>query len=127
MKTPACVAVGLIAFTFGLTLELTLGQAASAQPSPSTGRRLAAARCGTCHAVGRQGDSPNPRSPRFRDLGPRYPFDGLHEALAQGMIVGHPQLMPRPALTRSEVDDLIAYMRALQRQPGRRARLRSAG
>jgi mono/diheme cytochrome c family protein len=93
---------------------LSLSLSARAEDvSPSAGRQLAISRCSRCHAVGRTGDSPNPRSPRFRDLGARFPFDGLREALMQGMIVGHPE-MPIQHLTVAESGDLIAYMRSLQ-------------
>jgi len=94
---------------------LVLCQAADAQPSLTAGRRIAAARCGRCHAIDRKDESPNPRAPRFRDLGARYPLDDLREALAEGMIVGHPQLMPVIALEPKDIDDLIGYMKSLQR------------
>jgi len=86
--------------------------------SPSAGRQLAITRCGRCHAVGRTDDSPNPRTPRFRDLGARFPFDGLRDALVQGMIVGHPE-MPIQHLTAVESGDLVAYLRSLQKPRGR--------
>jgi mono/diheme cytochrome c family protein len=92
--------------------------------SLSAGKQLAIARCGRCHAVGRTGDSPNPRSPRFRDLGARFPFDGLRDALMQGMIVGHPQ-MPIQHLTPVESGDLVAYLQSLQRPRGPQPRNRS--
>lgn len=99
---------------------LSLSLSARAEDvSLSAGRQLAVARCGGCHAVDRVGDSPNPRSPPFRDLGARFPFDGLREALVQGMIVGHPQ-MPVIHLTQVESGDLTAYLRTLQpRRPVR--------
>jgi len=103
---------------------LSLSPPARAQEvSVTAGRELAMARCSRCHAVGRTGDSPNPRSPRFRDLGARFPFAGLREALMQGMIVGHPE-MPIQHLTQAESGDLIAYMRTLQERPAPRPRAR---
>jgi mono/diheme cytochrome c family protein len=108
----------------GVLAALCLGLAAQAQEvSITAGRALAMARCARCHAVARTGDSPNPRSPRFRDLGARFPFDGLREALMQGMIVGHPE-MPIQHLTEAESGDLIAYMRALQEPAPARPRAR---
>jgi mono/diheme cytochrome c family protein len=88
--------------------------AATAQTSLTAGHRLAAQQCGVCHAVDQRDQSPNPKSPRFRDLGARYPFDGLKDALATGMIVGHAQ-MPVLSLTKVEIDDLIAYLKTLQK------------
>jgi cytochrome c len=103
--------------------------AAQARPSLTAGRRLAEAQCGRCHAVDREGDSLNPRAPRFRDLGARYPLDDLREALAEGMIVGHPALMPQVTLEPSQIDDLIAYMKSLRpraAQAPHRGRVRPA-
>ncbi len=104
----------------GLTILAVLAGwplGASAQPSLSAGHRLAAQRCGACHAVDRRDQSPNPRAPRFRDLGARYPLDGLGEALTEGMIVGHAR-MPVVTLSPAEIGDLIAYLKSLQ-QPAR--------
>ena len=105
-----------------LTLTLALSSLAipslparAEDASLTAGRQLAVARCGGCHAVYAEGESPNPRAPRFRDLGAGFPFDGLREALATGMIVGHPQ-MPVQHLTQVESGDLIAYVRSLQTQ-----------
>jgi mono/diheme cytochrome c family protein len=103
---------------------LSLSTAARSQEvSLTAGRELAHARCSRCHAVDRTGASPNPRAPHFRDLGARFPFDGLREALMQGMIVGHPE-MPIVHLGQAESGDLIAYMRALQERPPVRPRAR---
>ena len=105
----------LSVFVIAAMAALGLSQGAAAdQPSLSAGRRVAATRCGTCHAVDRSGQSPNRLAPRFHDLGARYPLNDLGEALAEGMIVGHPQLMPTVVLQPAEIDNLIAYMKSLQ-------------
>ncbi len=101
-------------------LSLSLS-AQGAEVSITAGRELAAARCGRCHAVDRTGDSPNPRAPRFRDLGARFPFAGLREALMQAMIVGHPE-MPIMHLSAADSGDLIAYLRTLQERAPARSR-----
>jgi cytochrome c len=105
--------------TIALALGLMAG-AASAQETGSVaaGRRVAATRCGTCHAVDLKDQSPNPKSPRFRDLGRNYPLNGLRQALITGMIVGHLD-MPITKLTGPEADDLIAYLKSLQPQQSR--------
>ncbi len=105
----------------GLALLVNiLSSGASAQDTASlaAGRRLAATRCGSCHAIDRNDQSPNPRSPRFRDLGAGYRLNGLRQALLDGMIVGHMD-MPIVTLTKTEADDLIAYLKALQQPPAR--------
>jgi cytochrome c len=53
------------------------------------GYALAKNRCGRCHAIGKTGESTNPKSPPFRYLSRRYPLSDLEEALAEGIIVGH--------------------------------------
>ncbi|MGZ3403859.1 MAG: c-type cytochrome [Caulobacteraceae bacterium] len=121
MKSPTFVLAGVATFAF------VQAAVAEEQPSLSAGRRIAAAQCGGCHAFDRQGESPNPRAPRFRDLGARYPLDDLREALAEGMIVGHPALMPKVILRPTQIDDLIAYMKSVQPRSAEdrpRARLR---
>jgi mono/diheme cytochrome c family protein len=108
MKPSALVLASIAA------LGLVQGAFAAERPSLSAGRRIAAAQCGRCHAIDREGDSLNPRAPPFRDLGGRYPLDDLREALAEGMIVGHPALMPKVTLEPSQIDNLIAYMKSLR-------------
>ena len=112
-------------------VSLAFAQAAAAQdaPSLSAGHRIAAAQCGRCHAIDSQGDSLNPRSPRFRDLAAKYDLDQLREALKEGMIVGHPALMPKIELSATQIDDLIGYMKSLRPRSAEavpRARLRPA-
>jgi mono/diheme cytochrome c family protein len=100
------VAAGLIA-----------ARVATAQPaSLGHGHELLRTNCSMCHAVGRTGASPNPASPAFRELGARYPIDDLAEALAEGIIVGHPQ-MPQFKFSGDDVTDIIAYLKSIQARP----------
>jgi cytochrome c len=50
------------------------------------GQSIVANKCSSCHAVGRFGESPNPKAPAFRTLHERYPIESLEEALAEGTI-----------------------------------------
>ena len=85
-----------------------------ALPDPGRGETLAAAHCAACHAIGSEGDSPNPKAPAFRTLSSRYPLDNLQEALAEG---GHEgQEMPEFAFSPDDVGDLIAYMKRVSGQ-----------
>jgi cytochrome c len=77
------------------------------------GAILASRNCSMCHAIGRVGASPNPAAPAFRDLGRRYKVDDLAEALAEGIITGHPA-MPEFRFPPAEVNDLIRYLRSIQ-------------
>ena len=88
--------------------------ATSAKPeSVERGEAIVVRNCSMCHAVGRAGDSPNPQAPRFRELHQRYPVENLGEALAEGILTGHPQ-MPEFRFTAEEVSDIIAYLQSIQ-------------
>ncbi len=85
-----------------------------AQDNPKVGQRLVEANCARCHAVGRVGDSPLPIAPPFRTLHTRYPVENLAEALAEGIMTGHPT-MPEFRLDPDQIDNLIAYLKTLER------------
>jgi cytochrome c len=80
----------------------------------SRGRAIANANCARCHAVGRLGESPNPKAPPFRLLHRRFPLEQIEEALAEGIMVGHngPE-MPQFVLAPAQINDLIAYLHAI--------------
>jgi cytochrome c len=81
------------------------------------GRRFAEANCSKCHQIGRYGDSPLPIAPTFRSLHERYPVEDLDEALAEGIMTGHPT-MPQFRLDADQIRSLIAYLKSLERPPG---------
>jgi cytochrome c len=83
-------------------------------PDAAAGQRLVEQRCASCHAVGRAGMSPRAAAPAFRDLHRRYPVDQLAEALAEGIVTGHPD-MPAFTFDRAEIEDVLAYLRSLER------------
>jgi mono/diheme cytochrome c family protein len=85
--------------------------APAAAPAPA-GRQLAEQKCAGCHAIGETDTSPNPRSPALRDLYRRYPLDGLRDAFANGLEVGHRD-MPHFILKPAEIDSLVDYLRSL--------------
>lgn len=69
--------------------------------------------CSRCHAVGRTGDSPRHEAPAFRTLSQRYPIDSLEEALAEGIMAGHPD-MPEFRFDADDVGAIIAYLKSIQ-------------
>jgi len=105
------------ALTLALAAALLAPLAARAQDVPTTpvqrGFMIAQLNCSRCHAVGKKGKSPNPLSPPFRNLGERYDPDMLQEALAEGILTGHPE-MPEFKLTPGQIDDLIDYLKSIQ-------------
>lgn len=98
----------------------------SANPSPpaalstdvdtasiEAGRTIAEAYCSTCHAVGVDGESPHLDAPKFRDIAKQYPVEALAEALAEGIVVGHPD-MPEFVFEPEEIDHLLDYLISIQ-------------
>ena len=93
---------------------LLVGPASAQDPREQRGLAFARTNCGSCHAVGRAGDSPLRIAPPFRTLHTRYPVEDLAEALAEGITTGHPT-MPQFQLDPAQINDLIAYLRTLER------------
>jgi mono/diheme cytochrome c family protein len=100
--------VGAAVLMVGLAAQTT-----PETPPQARGHALVARDCGMCHAVGRVDDSPNSQAPPFRRLHERYPVENLAEALAEGILVGHPQ-MPEFRFGAGEVGDIIAYLKSIQ-------------
>jgi mono/diheme cytochrome c family protein len=85
--------------------------------SPANGRRLVQRNCAVCHAVGTTGESRYKGAPPFRELHDRYPMAMLAEALAEGMLTGHPA-MPVFKFSPRQIDDIIAYLNSVQTPRG---------
>lgn len=103
----------LLALAGFAALLLVAGGEASAR-DPRRGEAFAQRNCGGCHAVGRTGASPNPKAPTFRVVSQRYEPSELEEALAEGIVTGHPG-MPEFTLDTRQIDDLVAHLRRLRR------------
>jgi mono/diheme cytochrome c family protein len=108
-------------FRFVAPLLLALFCAGTAQADSAQtlrrGEAIARKNCGPCHAIGRSGASPNPKSPPFRDLSRRYPLSNLEEALGEGIVVGHEGLeMPRFQFDSAQIEALLAYLGSIQKR-----------
>lgn len=88
-----------------------LAQASS--PDIEAGRQIAERHCARCHAIGRQGESTHEDAPPFRTFGDDWPIESLEEALAEDIVVGHPD-MPVFAFEPDEISDLLAYLATLR-------------
>lgn len=77
------------------------------------GEALLTKHCGACHAVGRTGSSQQREAPALRTLGQRYPVESLEEALAEGLITGHPD-MPEFSFSPADVGAVIEYLKSIQ-------------
>ncbi len=76
------------------------------------GRALAQKNCAWCHAIGKTGDSPNPRAPAWRDIHKRHPILALRDPLTRGIARPHDE-MPKFQLTDNEIDTIVAYINSL--------------
>jgi mono/diheme cytochrome c family protein len=102
-----------LAGTIAITLAPSLSFAQDVSAIEQRGEALLTAYCSRCHAIGRTGTSPHLDAPLFRALSLRYSIDGLAEALAEGLSVGHPD-MPELAFESDEVGAILAYLRSIQ-------------
>lgn len=76
------------------------------------GRAFAQRACAGCHAIGRQGLSPNPDAPPFRTLAARLPGPSLEAELSSISAQGH-IWMPPIYITPAEVRSVAAYIRSV--------------
>ena len=90
-------------------------QAASADDQIALGQELLAGKCGGCHAIGPDGESPFAPAPAFRTLGERYPIEDLEEALAEGILSGHPA-MPEFTFEPDQIGAIILYLKSVQQE-----------
>jgi cytochrome c len=100
-------AVGLA----GLVGLAAAGEALS--PAAQRGQVFVRENCARCHAIGRYDQSPLKIAPPFRTLHERYPVEDLAEALAEGIVTGHPT-MPQFVLDPGQIDDVITYLKTLE-------------
>jgi cytochrome c len=116
--------IGLVALAAAtLTLLASPGASPRAETPPAAppaltadiawGQVIAERDCSSCHAIGREGDSPYEGAPRWRDLHNRFDVADLGEALAEGISVGH-EAMPARAYEPADVQALIAYLKSLE-------------
>ena len=98
-------------------LALAASQMLSVAPAMATnvqqGKRLAMTYCARCHAIDKVSPSPLTIAPPFRTLHERYPVDTLQEALAEGIVTGHPT-MPEFSFDADQVGDIIAFLKTLE-------------
>lgn len=92
---------------------LMSGMSPATAENPQQGKRLALLYCARCHAIDKVGPSPLKIAPPFRTLHERYPVEMLQEALAEGIVTGHPT-MPQFSFDADQVGDFIAFLKTLE-------------
>ena len=103
-------------FFLAVVLTFAAGSVPAA-PAPggpeSRGHILVQRYCAGCHAVNPTGKSPNPAAPAFRTLNERYRIDDLGEALAEGILTGHPA-MPQFIFPPDDIQAILRYLKSIQ-------------
>lgn len=97
--------------------SLIWAQSALAQEDDmrALGEALVAEHCGACHAVGIDDESRHGEALALRTLSQDYPVAFLAEALAEGVLSGHPD-MPVLEFDVDEVDAIISWLEGIQVQ-----------
>ena len=90
------------------------GIAAAHAASVERGQHFARVNCARCHSIDKVTASPLAVAPPFRTLHERYPVESLAESLAEGIVTGHPS-MPEFRLEPDQIDDLIAFLKSLEK------------
>jgi len=103
--------IWLLPFLATVVLSAEVGQAHAA--AADRGLTFVKANCSLCHAIGRYDESPLAIAPPLRTLHELYPIEELEEALAEGIVTGHPS-MPQFQLDGAQINDLIAYLKSLE-------------
>jgi mono/diheme cytochrome c family protein len=88
-------------------------QTLAASPAEQRGKTFALANCARCHSIDKVTESPLKIAPPFRTLHLRYPIETLAEALAEGIVTGHPT-MPQFQLDPDQIHDLLSYLKSLE-------------
>ncbi|WP_299716875.1 cytochrome c [Tardiphaga sp.] len=90
-----------------------MSPALAASPAEQRGKTFALNNCSKCHSIDHVTQSPLKIAPPFRTLHTRYPIEMLAEALAEGIVTGHPT-MPEFRLDPDQINDLLAYLKTLE-------------
>jgi cytochrome c len=96
-----------------LVTLILITPALAISPAEQRGRTFAFNNCARCHSIDRVTPSPLKIAPPFRTLHLRYPVETLAEALAEGIVTGHPT-MPEFQLDPDQINDLLSYLKTLE-------------
>jgi mono/diheme cytochrome c family protein len=80
------------------------------------GKALVEERCARCHAIGADDKSPHEKAPPFREVVEIYPTEDLAEALAEGIVSGHPD-MPVFKFEPPDIEAFLGYLNSLSEKP----------
>ena len=107
--------VGVLTGSAPVQLQPAFAEQKVDQMTVEAGGQLIAKLCSGCHATKAGQASPHEEAPSLRRISRNYPVDRLEEALAEGMMVGHPD-MPVFEFGVAEIDQIIVYLNTIQDQ-----------
>jgi len=102
-----------LALRQALAVLMLTGPALAASPAEQRGKTFVLTNCARCHSIDRTTPSPLKIAPPFRTLHNRYPIETLAEALAEGIVTGHPT-MPQFQLEPDQINDLLSFLKTLE-------------
>ena len=114
MLGPMMKRAAIIAMTFAGGVGVSAASAQTFSPAEQRGLVFVQTNCARCHAISKLGGSPIAEAPPFRTLHNSYPVESLAEALAEGIMTGHPS-MPEFRLDPGQAQDVISYLKTLDR------------
>jgi len=88
--------------------------AQSLSPAAQRGLTFVRVHCAQCHSVDVASESPLKIAPPFRDLHLKFPIDSLARRFSEGISATHPT-MPQFRLEADQINDVIAFMKSLER------------
>jgi cytochrome c len=103
---------------FGAAANGAAVKAENGSDTVAKGRTIIATNCARCHAIGKHDTSHHAEAPPFRVVVTRYPPDDLAEALAEGIVSGHPD-MPEFVFQPAEIEAIVAYLGTLMTAPSK--------
>ncbi len=96
-----------------LIMLMLITPALAMSPAEQRGKTFALNNCARCHSIDRVTPSPLKIAPPLRTLHLGYPVETLGEALAEGIVTGHPT-MPEFQLDPDQIHDLLSYLKTLE-------------
>jgi cytochrome c len=106
------VIVGAISLAWATAFFAPTARAENDADTVAKGRAIIEANCARCHAIGKDDTSHHKEAPPFRVVVTRYPPENLAEALAEGIMSGHPD-MPEFVFQPPEIEAIVAYLGTL--------------
>ena len=115
--TKTRIAFAAMVFAVGFCMVPAQGQAQAQEKNlAEEGRMLAERHCARCHAIDRSDVSKLSEAPPFRTFSAKWPVETLEEALAEGIVTGHPD-MPVFQFEPDQIAALLEHLTAIAEAP----------